>query len=228
MLKPENTPKTLMEAVEHFADPKVCFDYLCQIRWDDGNPTCPKCKSDRIGHIRRRQMFQCKDCRKQFSIKVGTIFEDSALPLNKWFVAIWSISNCKNGISSCELARAIGTTQKSAWHVLHRVRMAMRAKSFRQLDGTIESDESFIGGKFRNMHKSKRDRLPRGRGTVGKAIVHGMVERGGEAVAGVVKDQSSETLKTIVCQNVKPGSRLYTDTLASYKGFGNTFVHAND
>src|SRR5438552_1556571 len=117
-------PETLIEAVRHFSDAKVCFDYLIGIKWPDGNITCPKCGCNRIGTIGSRQMLQCKDkaCRKQFSAKVGTIFEDSPLPLSSWFVAVWSIANAKNGISSCELGRALGVTQKSAWFMLHRIR----------------------------------------------------------------------------------------------------------
>lgn len=168
-----DTPKTLLEAVRYFSDPKICFEHMLQAKWPLSNPVCPKCGSDRVGVIRSRSMLQCKDvkCRKQFSVKVDTIFEDSPLGLDKWFVAIWCIANAKNGISSYEIARALGVTQKTAWFMMHRIRMAMKARSFRKLAGTVEADETFIGGRSKNMHRSKRERRIRGRGAVGKAIV---------------------------------------------------------
>ena len=137
--------KTLLAAVKYFADFDVTFNYMLGIKWPDGKPLCPKCGSDKIGLIKSRHMLQCKntDCRKQFSVKVGTIFEDSPLGLDKWFCAVWCIANDKNGISSCELARAIGVTQKSAWHMLHRIRTAMATRTFRKLNGEVESDETF-------------------------------------------------------------------------------------
>src|SRR6185437_8959971 len=134
----------------------------------DGKIACPKCGGDKIGVITSRSMLQCKakDCRKQFSVKVDTIFEDSPLGLDKWFVGIWCIANAKNGISSCELARALGVTQKTAWFLLHRIRLAMQTRSFRKLSGEVEVDETFIGGKAKNMHASKRERIITGRGSV--------------------------------------------------------------
>ena len=129
------TPETLLEAVRYFADLSVCHDYMRRIKWPDGVITCPECGSERIGKITTRQMLRCKDCRKQFSYKVGTIFEDSPLGLDKWFVAVWVIANCKNGISSHELGRALGVTQKTAWFMLHRIREAMKTGTFRKLDG---------------------------------------------------------------------------------------------
>lgn len=149
-------PKTLIEAVRYFADIQVCHDYMRRIKWPGGVITCPDCGSDRIGKIATRHMLRCKDCRKQFSHKVGTIFEDSPLGLDKWFVAVWAIANCRNGISSHELGRAIGVTQKTAWFMLHRIREAMRTGTFRKLAGTIEADETFIGGKAENMHAKRR------------------------------------------------------------------------
>lgn len=142
-----DTPKTLLEAVRYFSDPKVCFEQMLKAKWPETNPTCPKCGCDRVGVITSRSMLQCKsvECRKQFSVKVGTIFEDSPLGLDKWFVAIWCIANAKNGISSYELSRALGVTQKTAWFMLHRIRMAMKTRSFRKLAGEVETDETFIG-----------------------------------------------------------------------------------
>lgn len=144
-----DTPQTLIEAVEYFSNPKVCFEAMLPVKWPDGKPACPKCGHGEVYVIRTRAMLQCKfpTCKKQFSVKVGTIFEDSPLPLQKWFVAIWAIANAKNGISSYELGRALGVTQKTAWFMLHRVRLAMKTRTFRKLNGEVESDETYIGGK---------------------------------------------------------------------------------
>lgn len=224
----ENHPKTLIEAVKYFADLDICHAYMAGIKWPEGRIQCPTCNGENIGAIKSRRMFQCKakGCRKQFSVKVGTIFEDSPLGLDKWFVAVWCIANAKNGISSCELSRALGVTQKTAWFMLHRVRLAMKTKSFRKIIGEIESDETFVGGRLSNMHRDKRLAKPRGRGTVGKAIVQGLIERGGEARCKVVPNQKRPTLQAIVRENVEPGSAVYTDTLKSYEGLNKEFVHA--
>ena len=161
-------PASLIEAVRHFSDIDKCNDLMAQMKWPDGKIICPHCGGERIGKIETRKMLRCKDCRKQFSYKVGTIFEDSPLGLDKWFVAVWCIANAKNGISSHELGRALGVTQKSAWFMLHRIRLAMQTGSFNKpLEGVVESEESFIGGRMKNMHKSKRAAKPKGRGGVG-------------------------------------------------------------
>lgn len=138
-------PKTLLQAVRYFAGPEVCHAYMRQIKWPDGRVTCPDCDSDRIGEIKTRHLLRCKDCRRQFSDKVGTIFEDSPLGLDKWFVAVWCVANCKNGISSHELGRAIGVTQKTAWFMLHRIRKAMEVGGSDQFDGPAEADAGFMG-----------------------------------------------------------------------------------
>jgi transposase-like protein len=223
-----DTPETLLEAVKYFSDPKVCFTHMLAVKWPDGKVCCPKCGSQSVGIIASRSMLQCKvkTCRKQFSVKVDTIFEDSPLGLDKWFVAVWCIANAKNGISSCELARAIGVTQKTAWFLLHRVRLAMATRSFHKLDGEVEVDETFIGGKSANMHKSKRERLITGRGTVGKAIVQGLLQRGGEARMEVVGSTDDITLQSTVRANVEPGANVYTDALPSYAGLCLSYFHA--
>lgn len=220
-------PESLIEAVRYFSDLDVCHKYMVSIKWPDGKIVCPKCGGDKIGNIASRRMFQCKakGCRKQFSAKVGTIFEDSPLPLSSWFVAVWCITNAKNGISSCELARALDIQQRSAWHMLHRVRLAMRAKSFRQISGTVESDESFFGGTAKFMHAKRKEKLIEGRGPVGKTIAHGLLERGGEVVVDVVPDQTKPTLHERVRKHVKPGSFLFTDQLRSYEGLDGEYVH---
>jgi transposase-like protein len=222
-----DTPKTLLEAVRYFADPKICFESMLQAKWPEGNPTCPKCGCERVGVVRSRSLLQCKEpkCRKQFSVKVDTIFEDSPLGLDKWFVAIWCIANAKNGISSCELARALGVTQKTAWFMLHRVRLAMKTRSFRKLTGEVEVDETFVGGKSANMHKHIREKKIRGRGAVGKAIVQGLLERGGEVRTKCVANMDDLTLVNNVRDNVERGSHVFTDALPSYYSLSFGYFH---
>jgi transposase-like protein len=220
-------PQTLLEAVKHFADLGVCFRYMVQLKWPDGRIVCPKCGCDRIGIIASRSMLQCKskDCRKQFSAKLGTIFEDSPLGLDKWFVAVWCIANTKNGTSSCELARALGVTQKTAWFMLHRIRLAMQTPTFRKLSGEVESDETFVGGKAENMHEARRLLRITGRGAVGKAIVYGLLQRKvgeqpSQVRASVVPNTEAETLLPEVVRNVERGATVYTDAAASYSALG--------
>ena len=150
-------PRTLQEAVKAFADEQLCIDLLAAMRWSDGKATCPKCNQSNIHYMASRKKWQCKtkDCKRQFTIKTGTIFEDSAISLEKWLMSMWLIVNAKNGISSYELHRAIGITQKSAWFVLHRIRTAMTNGTIEKMTGTIEMDEAFIGGDAKNMHKVK-------------------------------------------------------------------------
>ena len=222
-----DTPKTLLQAVRYFSDLKICFDHMLQAKWPDGKPTCPKCGCDRVGVVRTRSLLQCKEakCRKQFSVKVDTIFEDSPLPLDKWFVAVWCIANAKNGISSHELGRAIGVTQKTAWFMLHRVRLAMKTRSFRKLSGEVEVDETFIGGKSANMHKHVREKKIRGRGAVGKAIVQGLLERGGEVRTKCIANMDDLTLVNNVRDNVERGSHVFTDALPSYYSLSFGYLH---
>jgi transposase-like protein len=222
-----DTPRTLLEAVTYFSDPKVCFEAMLAVKWPDGKVACPKCGSDKVGVVRSRSLLQCKaaDCRKQFSVKVNTIFEDSPLPLQQWFVAIWSIANAKNGISSCELARALGVQQKTAWFMLHRTRLAMKTRTFRKLAGTVEADETFIGGKSANMHKHKREKRIRGRGAVGKAIVQGLLERGGEVRTAMVASTDDNTLATNVRRNVEFGANVFTDAAPAYGGLSLNYFH---
>jgi len=173
-------PQTLLEVVRYFADLDRCHEYLKKIKWPDGKIVCPHCQSERVGEVKTRRLMQCKDCRKQIYAKQGTIFEDSPLGLDRWFVAVWSVANCKNGISSHELGRALGVTQKTAWFMTHRIREAMRCGSFEKMPGEVEADETFIGGEARNMHAKQREQRIKGRGAVGKAVVQGLLERGGK------------------------------------------------
>lgn len=218
-------PSSLLAAVRYFSDLAVCNRYMRTIKWPGGEPCCCKCGSVNVYELSTRPLLKCRDCKKQFSYKVGTIFEDSPLGLDKWFVAVWAIANCKNGISSHELGRALGVTQKTAWFMLHRVREAMRTGTFRKLAGTIESDETFVGGKADNMHKHVREKKIRGRGAVGKTIVHGLLERGGEVRAKVVESTERTELQPQVLINVEKGAALYTDAHGGYNGLDAAYVH---
>src|SRR3954452_14607820 len=181
------SPTNLLEAVRYFSDVDVATEFVAELRWPNGW-TCPACEATEFTYVSTRRLWKCKACKKQTSVKVGTIFEDSALGLDKWLPAIWLVANSKNGISSHELARAVGCTQKSAWFMLHRIRLAMRTGSFDKFDGTVEVDETFIGGKPRNMHKDIRVRKVRGSGDRGsnKTTVAGVLNRGGDVRAEVV------------------------------------------
>lgn len=225
------TPKTLLEAVRYFTSLDACHALMLELKWPDGNITCPKCGGNNVGNIASRRMLQCraKDCRKQFSAKVGTIFEDSPLGLDKWFVAVWSIANAKNGISSCEVARALGVTQKTAWFMLHRIRTAMNTNTFKKLAGEVESDETFIGGKAANMHAKRREKVITGRGPVGKAIVHGILQRAAKGaskvVASVIPNVESDTIVAELAKNVERDSAVYSDASTSYVGMWPRFYH---
>jgi transposase-like protein len=175
----DNTPKTLQEAIKYFSDDLLCVNFIALLRWENGIAVCPRCESDKTSFLSTRKIWKCKACKKQFSVKVGTIFEDSPIGLDKWLCAIWLITNCKNGVSSYEIHRAIGVTQKTAWFMLHRIRLAMQTGTFTKLSGDVECDETFVGGKAKNMHKSNRDKKIQGRGSVGKTAVMGLLERKG-------------------------------------------------
>jgi transposase-like protein len=227
--------RTLQDAVIYFSDPDRCLNYIAQKRWEDGIAICPHCGSNKTGFIATRRMWKCKnkECRKQFSVKRGTIMEDSPLGLDKWLIAIWLIANAKNGISSCEIGRALGVTQKSAWFLLHRIRLAMQAGSF-ELSGEVEADETFVGGKAANMHKDKREQKIKGRGGKGKTIVFGMLERGGKVKAKVIPNTSKKTLHKEIKENVSPVTKgsvkdhttqIYTDGHDGYEGLNLTYLH---
>lgn len=226
----EHGPQTLIEAVQYFADEAVCMEQMKRIKWPDGKPICPKCAGDNIGVIATRNIFKCRACKKQFSCKVDTIFEQSQLGLNKWFVALWMIANCKNGISSLELHRALGVTQKTAWFMLHRIRLAMRTGNFRKQTGVVESDETFIGGKAENMHAAKRERVIQGRGAVGKTIAHGLLERGdkdnaSEVRATVIPNVEQVTIMGELARNVEKDTVVCTDSSTSYANIADRYIH---
>jgi transposase-like protein len=219
-------PKTLLEAIRYFSDPDTCTAFVAQVIWPDG-PFCPACACTEYSYLTTRRVWKCKACKKQYSVKVGTIFENSPLPLSKWLPAVWLISNSKNGISSHELGRALGITQKSAWFMLHRIRLAMQTESFVRLSGEIEVDETYIGGKARNMHAADRKRkgAVQGRSTTDKVPVLGMVERGGRVKAEVVPNVKAKTLRPRVIDAVEVGSALYTDAYRSYTGLDIAYDH---
>jgi transposase-like protein len=208
--------KGLLEAIRYFSDPKICVETVAQVRWPQG-AKCPRCESKRLSFLSTRLMWKCLDCQKQFSVKVGTIFEDSAIGLDKWLIAMWMLANCKNGISSYEVARGLGVTQKTAWFMLQRIRYAMHHGSFDKMTGTVEADETFIGGKARNMHRDVRARKIHGTGGMGKAVVLGLLEREtGKVRTKVVDGRRKHHLHKEIRDNVKAGAELHTDALKSY------------
>jgi transposase-like protein len=214
-------PETLQNAIVYFSDPDRCFQYALNLRWPNGVVSCPRCGSENHSFISTRRIWFCKSCKQQFSLKVGTIFEDSPLGLDKWMCAYWMLCNCKNGISSCEVARTLGVTQKSAWFMLHRIRKTMESTGG-QLSGTIEMDETFVGGKVKNMHKAKK---PKGPGRSGKpvagtakTIVVGMLQRNGRVRAEVVVERTHQILHEVATRNIAQGSMLISDEWGGYKG----------
>ncbi len=220
----ELLPKTLLEAVRFFTDLDICTQFMAAIRWPDG-VTCPHCTATRNSFNKARRYWQCKDCRKQFTIKTGSVMEDSPIGLDKWLPAIWMIVNAKNGVSSYEIHRALGITQKSAWFMLHRIRLAMQSKTWNKLSGEVEVDETYIRGKARNMHKWKREAKIQGRGSVGKAAVMGLLERDGDVRARVIAEADQDTLHKHVKRNVRRGSEVFTDGWPSYEGLDARYVH---
>ena len=224
MSQQPSLPTNLLEAIRYFSDLDVATEFVAKLRWPRG-PMCPVCGSVSYSYLKTRRLWKCKDCKKQYSVKLGTIFEDSPLGLDKWLPAVWLSANSKNGISSHELARALGITQKSAWFMLHRIRLAMQTGSFDKLDGEVEIDESFVGGKAINMHPAKRARKITATGGKDKTIVLGARQRGGEVRAKVVPNNKRNTLHTEVDANVERGSAVYTDTLSSYTGLAEHFDH---
>jgi transposase-like protein len=223
-------PNTLLEAVEYFKNEYNCIRYLAATRWPDGVVKCPICGSDRVGFLETQKRYQCSNRhpKRQFSIKVGTIMEDSPIGLDKWMPVLWLIANCRNGISSWEIHRDLGVTQKTAWFMLHRVRLAMQdSRKGGKLSGEIEIDESYIGGKARNMHKSAKAKKLQGAGggSVGKIGVQGLLQRGGNIRVNVINDNTIGTLLPNVEENVEKGAHVYTDELRSYFGLQADYAH---
>ncbi len=225
-----NKPKTLQQAIQFFTSYDNCRDFMVGIRWPDGKVRCPQCDSDKVTYLENARLYRCygDHPRQKFSLKVGTIFEDSPIPLEKWLPAVWLIVNCKNGISSYEIHRALGVTQKSAWFMMHRIRLAMQTKSFLKMGGSgkaIEADESFIGGAARFMHKDRRNRTITARGVKDKAAAFGILERGGEVRVFAVPNRKTKALQGHIAEHVEEGSPVYTDALMSYMGLNQKFQH---
>ncbi|CAN5556175.1 IS1595 family transposase [soil metagenome] len=221
-------PKTLQAAIIHFANLDNCQKLMVEVRWPDGIVRCPQCDSDKVTYLAKQRRWKCygKHPKPQFSAKVGTIFEDSPLGLDKWLSAVWLIVNAKNGISSYEIHRALGVTQKSAWFMIHRIRLAMQRGTFsKPLSGEVEVDETFIGGKARNMHKGERKRKIHGTGGSGKVAVMGLLERHGEVRTMVVPNVRRRSLHGEVSKHVEQGSTVYSDALRSYDQLEDEFVH---
>src|SRR5450759_5209298 len=224
-------PKTLQEAVIFFADPDNCLAYVAGKRWRDG-VVCPTCGRDDVSYLENQRKWQCKSQhpKRQFSAKVGTIFEDSPLPLEKWLPVVWMVVNCKNGISSYEVARAIGVTQKSAWFMLHRIRLAMQENGSPKLGGgnsgnPVEIDETFVGGKAGNMHRNRRNRMTTIGKYTAKTAVMGMLERGGKVKACVIPERKTRIIQPIVRESVAKGSEIHTDEFIGYLGLSDDYTH---
>ena len=228
-----DTPTTLVEAVAFFSDPERAFEYAVKLRWPNGT-ACPRmgCGSASVQYLKTRKMWRCKECKRQFSVKVGTIFEDSPIPFTKWLPAIWLLANTKNGTSSWELHRALGVTQKTAWFMFHRIREAMKDGHGAAFSGTVEADETFIGGRTRMMARSRAGFKSLGHGpATGKTTVFGMVQRSEEkgksrVKAMVVPNHKARVLLPHIYRNVAPGSQIFTDALRSYRTLDYNYVHA--
>jgi transposase-like protein len=224
-----NVPTTLHESISYFSNPDNCMRTAIAMRWPDGKITCPTCGSQNVTLLKTRRIWKCNAGhvdKRQFSVKVGTIFEDSPIGLDKWFTAIWLIGNCKNGVSSCEIARDLGVTQKTAWFMLHRIRKAMARGTFEKFAGEVEADETFIGGLARFMHKDKKVAKITGTGGAGKELVMGLLDREtGKVRVKHVANRKRGTLQEEVRANVEAGSEVFTDELASYTGLDKDYIH---
>jgi transposase-like protein len=220
-------PKSLQEAIVYFSTPDNCIDYLAIRRWKNGIVVCPTCGSKTVKFSAKRRTWTCSahHAKREFSIKIGTVMEDSPIPLDKWMTATWLITNCKNGISSYEIARDVKVTQKSAWFMLHRIRLAMQDDFFgSKLGGEVEVDETFIGGKARNMHKKRRDRMT-GRIDDDKSVVVGFMERGGKVRTQIVEKRRKHNLQPLIREQVEAGAAIYTDALKAYIGLDSDYEH---
>jgi len=219
--------KTLQQAVLFFSDFEHCREYMMARRWPDGKVKCPHCGAEKVTYLAKARVWKCYAGHSlpRFSLKTGTIFEDSPLGLEKWLPVMWMLVNCKNGVSSWEIHRAVGVTQKTAWFMLQRGRLAMQGKTGGKLGGEVEVDETFIGGKARNMHAKEKAQKITGRGPEGKATVAAVLARHGEVRTAVIDNRRKKALQELVRENVQVGSNLYSDELKSYDGLAPDFVH---
>jgi len=215
-----DSPQTLQQAIQYFSDYENCRSFMVSVRWPDGKVRCPNCGSEKVGYLEKARVYRCygDHAKQKFSLKVGTIFEDSPIGLDKWLPAVWLLVTCKNGISSYEISRDLGVTQKTAWFMLHRIRLAMQCGSFVKLGGNggeVEVDETYIGGKARNMHaKVRRRRNVKDIGA--KSMVMGAIERGGKVYAQVVPNRKKETIKDVIFPMIEQGTTVYTDEFPAY------------
>jgi len=220
--------KTLPQMFAAFPTEQSAIDHLTALRWAKGKfcPLCGNADEKKIGTLAGTNTHKCYACRKRFSIKVGTIFQDTKLPLRTWFAAIWMITNHPKGIASTTLATDLGITQKSAWFVLHRLRHAARTDSFNApLSGEVEVDEMYVGGREHNKHASKKTGNKRGHSVELKTVVMGLVQRGGDVRAGVIDNARAGTLRPIVERNVAKGSKVFTDEHKGYNDLRHDYDH---
>jgi transposase-like protein len=222
------TPDSLQEAIIWFREFENCRKFMMHLRWPDGKVLCPRCGSDHVFWIEKERVWKCysKHDHAKFSLKTGTVFEDSPIALEKWLPAAWLIMNCKNGVSSYEVSRALGVTQKTAWFMLQRIRLALQDGDSKKMSGTVEADETFIGGKARNMHAGKRTERIQGRGPLGKQIVFGLLERKtGRVHVEHVETRRKHDLSSVVQQRVRRGSEVIIDELLSYDALNSVYAH---
>ncbi len=218
METPEQTPEGLREAIGWFDDFGHCREFMMELRWPDGVVKCPRCDSEKVFWIVKERVWKCygKHDHAKFSLKTGTIFEDSPIRLEKWLPTVWLLTNCKIGISSYEVHRALKVTQKTAWFMLHRVRLAMKSGTFTKLSGEVEADETFVGGKVRNMHKDRKGRMQKDSQKGNKTVVLGLLQRDGEVRAAVAPSRRKHQVHDQITENVAKGSKLYTDDFNSH------------
>jgi len=228
----EQPIKTLQQAIQHFTDKENCRKFMIFVRWPDGTPRCPYCGAAKLTWMAKANVYRCYgDHKKQkFSLKIGTIFEDSPIGLDKWLPALWLLCNSKNGISSYELSRSLGVTQKTAWFMLHRIRLAMESGSFKKMGFSgkpVEVDETFIGGKMKNMHANRKAKMNLALRGDHKIPVMGLLDRYTKQVrAKVVPNVTRATLQAEILKNVVPVGKVYTDAHAGYDGLKAAhFVH---
>jgi len=229
-----DAPRTLQQAIVYFSDYQHCHDAMVAVRWPDGVVKCPRCGSVKVTYLANARLWKCYEDHPQakFSLKVGTVFEDSPLPLSKWLPALWLLTNCKNGISSYELGRALGVTQKSAWFMLHRLRLALQSKRGGKIGGTVEVDETYIGGKSRNMHIKKRKQrgISQGTSMAGKVAVMGLLDRHGrdgvsQVRLSVLEGRKKRHFAPFIDQHIERGATINTDSHPSYSDLPRLYEH---
>jgi transposase-like protein len=227
--KPE-FPQTLREAVQYFADPDRCMEFMIAVQWPDGRVRCGRCDSDAVTYMKSCRRWLCRSCKNQFSVKINTIFEESPLGFDKWLPAVWMIINAKNGISSCEIGRALGVTQKTSWFMLHRIRLALQDGSLCKFAGNVEVDETFIGGKARLMNTKQRRKRKKGTGAIAMTPVQGILQRttgskSSRVALMPVRSLDKAELQGNIKDQVLKGSIVYTDEGGGYAGLSREYTH---